>query len=128
MSEIKDRISNYLLSGGLFNPELMEHAKVSELIVDCREYIKELEEKLAEAQVALKALRTNPDYVEELEDKLSIAIEAIKFYAYEAWVTNFENEKFADIVTIVDCERLPEKDNVKTGGKRAREALEKITK
>lgn len=32
-----DRITNYLVSGGLFNPEYMEHDKVRELLIDCRD-------------------------------------------------------------------------------------------
>lgn len=27
----------YLASGGLFNPELMEHDKVRDLVIDCRD-------------------------------------------------------------------------------------------
>lgn len=34
-----DRIQNYLGNGGLFNPEMMEHEKVRDLIMDCRDYI-----------------------------------------------------------------------------------------
>lgn len=32
------RITQYLSVGGLFNPELMEHDKVRQLLMDCREY------------------------------------------------------------------------------------------
>ncbi len=35
MSELAERIKNYLSNGGLFNPELMEHDKVRELLQDC---------------------------------------------------------------------------------------------
>lgn len=44
--ECSSRINHYLASGGLFNPELMEHEKVSQLLQDCRTEIKALEEKL----------------------------------------------------------------------------------
>ena len=44
MTDILDRIQNYLGSGGLFNPELMEHDKVRDLIRDCREEIIQLRE------------------------------------------------------------------------------------
>ena len=37
--EILDRIKNYLVSGGLFNPEAMEHKKVRDLIMDARDLI-----------------------------------------------------------------------------------------
>lgn len=40
------RITNYLLIGGLFNPELMEHEKVSKLLQDSRDRIKYLEERV----------------------------------------------------------------------------------
>lgn len=42
MTDILDRIQQYLSNGGLFNPELMEHDKVRDLIRDCREEITQL--------------------------------------------------------------------------------------
>ncbi len=39
MSDALERVKDYLGSGGLFNPELMEHEKVRDLIMDCREEI-----------------------------------------------------------------------------------------
>lgn len=38
-NELLSRIQNYLGNGGLFNPELMEHSKVRDLLMDCRTYI-----------------------------------------------------------------------------------------
>lgn len=35
--ELIARITNYLTVGGLFNPELMEHDKVRDLLMECRE-------------------------------------------------------------------------------------------
>jgi hypothetical protein len=40
-----DRIQNYLECGGLFNPELMEHDKVRDLIMDCKAILKKASEK-----------------------------------------------------------------------------------
>ncbi len=43
-----ERIQNYFESGGLWNPECMEHDKVQELIFDMRSYLRmvdRLEEK-----------------------------------------------------------------------------------
>ena len=37
--KLVDRITEYLLVGGLFNPELMEHSKVRDLLIDCREQL-----------------------------------------------------------------------------------------
>ncbi|WP_353265836.1 hypothetical protein [Gemmatimonas sp.] len=33
---LQDRITEYLSNGGLVNPELMDHAKVRDLLIDCR--------------------------------------------------------------------------------------------
>src|SRR5208282_1572652 len=37
LGEMAERITDYLSKGGLFNPEHMEHDKVRELLMDCRE-------------------------------------------------------------------------------------------
>lgn len=37
MKNTIDKINNYLQVGGMFNPELMEHHKVSDLLLECRE-------------------------------------------------------------------------------------------
>lgn len=40
---ILESISQYLQLGGLFNPELMDHAKVRDMIIACRDRIEALE-------------------------------------------------------------------------------------
>lgn len=40
---ITDRITEYLAAGGLFNPEMMEHEKVRDLLMDARGELEELE-------------------------------------------------------------------------------------
>ncbi len=35
--DLSERITEYLCAGGLFNPELMEHEKVRDLLMDCRD-------------------------------------------------------------------------------------------
>ena len=37
--ELINRANSYIGNGGLFNPELMEHDKVSELIRDMRDFL-----------------------------------------------------------------------------------------
>jgi hypothetical protein len=37
--ELVRRINNYLGNGGLFNPEMMEHDKVRDLLLACRDYL-----------------------------------------------------------------------------------------
>jgi hypothetical protein len=46
--DIVERCKEYLSLGGLFNPELMEHEKVRDLVIDCRDEIERLREALHE--------------------------------------------------------------------------------
>lgn len=39
LPKLKRRIQNYLANGGLFNPELMEHDKVRDLLIDIRDFL-----------------------------------------------------------------------------------------
>ena len=39
--QIQDRIRNYLESGGLWNPEAMEHDKVRDLLIDIENLLNE---------------------------------------------------------------------------------------
>jgi hypothetical protein len=41
IKELVDRITEYLSAGGLFNPELMEHEKVRDLLIECRKALYE---------------------------------------------------------------------------------------
>ena len=72
MTDILDRIQNYLGSGGLFNPELMGHDKVRDLICDCREEITQLREIAFDV-----AMMVSNDYTEHdealFEDAKSLA-------------------------------------------------------
>lgn len=43
MNPLAERITQYLIAGGLFNPEQMEHSKVRDLLMDCRTTINILE-------------------------------------------------------------------------------------
>jgi len=76
---MKKQIQEYLMSGGLFNPELMEHQKVQELILQCQ---KELEEKDEKIKFLIKQIKKSNDllavksgydyYDEEFEEALSM--------------------------------------------------------
>jgi hypothetical protein len=54
MDDIILRINNYLQNGGLFNPELMEHDKVSLLIQDAHKEITALKAQLASAKEVIE--------------------------------------------------------------------------
>lgn len=45
MKNTIDKINDYLQLGGLFNPELMEHHKVSDLLLECREQLMKAQEE-----------------------------------------------------------------------------------
>jgi hypothetical protein len=45
MGDVAARITEYLACGGYFNPELMEHDKVRDLLIDCRAEIARLREE-----------------------------------------------------------------------------------
>lgn len=46
MSDVVEQITQYLTAGGFFNPELMEHEKVLDLLIKCRDEITRLREEL----------------------------------------------------------------------------------
>jgi hypothetical protein len=66
--DLINQITDYLSSGGLFNPELADHNKVRDLLIECREALEVLEkianvnamdyEYQAWAREALKQLNT----------------------------------------------------------------------
>jgi hypothetical protein len=60
--DLFSRVTGYIQSGGLFNPELMEHDKVRDLLIDCRDYLRaELTPApWQEVEARIKA-RTQPD-------------------------------------------------------------------
>lgn len=43
---IRNKLTEYFFHGGLFNPELMEHKKVCQLLIECRKEISLLDNKL----------------------------------------------------------------------------------
>ena len=81
-SQEASRITDYLSSGGLFNPELANHDAVRELLIDCRTQLQEQ---------ALQYLSDNGQWIEEtgrlraerdvLKAALVVGIEAIMVLA-----------------------------------------------
>jgi hypothetical protein len=59
---VGERITEYLSHGGLFNPELMQHQTVRDLLIDCRGEIDRLREairRLAEQDATLSVCDGN---------------------------------------------------------------------
>ncbi len=87
MSEwtVEQRITDYLASGGLFNPELSDHDAVSRLLFDCRAALA-AERKKAELLVdALKKCKSQLDMepqrlplVERLQGYIKDALAGVK--------------------------------------------------
>jgi hypothetical protein len=61
---IYDRLTEYCLHGGLYNPELMQHDKVRDLLIDCRDEIARLrltDEEREAVREAVGAYNDNDD-------------------------------------------------------------------
>ncbi len=56
---INERITNYLGNGGLFNSESMDHDKVRDLLIECRDEIERLQTKCDNQAMILR--RLTPD-------------------------------------------------------------------
>ena len=63
MSDVLFQIRNYLSHGGLFNPELMEHHKVADLLMKCRDEIERLVDKCDRQAMVIRRI-----YVDEYPD------------------------------------------------------------
>lgn len=61
-----ERINDYVGNGGLFNPEMMEHAKVRDLLLDCREALCELDRERVISRGALIDIRDHQWAAEEI--------------------------------------------------------------
>jgi hypothetical protein len=53
---LTERITQYLCVGGLWNPESMDHDKVRDLLIDCREHL---------TKVQYEPRKTTTDHVVE---------------------------------------------------------------
>lgn len=60
MNNTVNKITEYLSAGGLFNPELMEHQKVSDLLIECRSELERLIDKCDKQALVIQRM-----YVEE---------------------------------------------------------------
>lgn len=70
MNNTIDKINNYLQVGGMFNPELMEHHKVADLLLECRRELERLIIKCDKQAVVIRRV-----YAEHLPDTWFVANE-----------------------------------------------------
>lgn len=68
MSDTVTKINNYLQVGGMFNPEEMEHHKVADLLLECRNELERLIVKCDKQAVVIKRI-----YAEQLPDTWFVA-------------------------------------------------------
>lgn len=116
MSDVLERITNYLGNGGVFNPELMEHDKVRDLLIDCRDELKD------------KALSLD---VITLRSAITALIEELKAerFAVDFYANNFETRGspewyLHDVISLEDKEILDMSNlniRIHKGGKLARQ-------
>jgi hypothetical protein len=55
---VDERITQYLSTGGLFNPELADHNAVRDLLIDARDAIRSLSVDATEAKYEIEHLRS----------------------------------------------------------------------
>jgi hypothetical protein len=60
------RIDGYLTVGGLFNPEMADHQAVSNLLRDCREYLRSLRTESDVSALLDKARREQAEAIKKL--------------------------------------------------------------
>lgn len=72
MTDIVERCSNYLSSGGLFNPEFADHDAVRDLVINCRDEI----ERLREVVMLLVAYDEHDEEIQKGAVMWDILIEA----------------------------------------------------
>lgn len=74
LQELEKRITDYLSSGGLFNPELMEHNKVRELIIDCRDALAAEQPPATEQEWTADMIKSYYGSERQLADKINAAL------------------------------------------------------
>ena len=57
MNDVLNRIQDYMENGGLMNPEMMEHMKVRDLIMECRYQITLLRKDNTQANLLNQKMR-----------------------------------------------------------------------
>lgn len=125
---VEGRIKSYLGNGGLFNTELMEHEKVRDLIMDCRDEIQSLKEEIDRNATVWDSTCLGWYFkIEELEKQNNSMKESLEFYANEDnWCYIDSYDVTGVMIDESDEESLGTKYKYIRGGRIARQALEKI--
>jgi len=65
-----DKITEYLSNGGFFNPELMEHEKVRDLLMDVREQLAVYAKAIMERDAEIERLKNELNDLELKNERL----------------------------------------------------------
>jgi predicted nucleic acid-binding Zn-ribbon protein len=76
--ELEQRITDYLASGGLFNPEMAKHDRVRDLLIDCRAAIEGAKETAWRHSPSLALYRRLNDEIDDLKQQLAAEREKVK--------------------------------------------------
>jgi hypothetical protein len=87
MSDVLDGVRDYLASGGLFNPELMDHQRTRDLIIECRDEIERLRGELDVAALEVTRLEklAERDDAKEIERLRGFASWILEAYDTDEW-------------------------------------------
>jgi hypothetical protein len=98
MNDIDARLTEYCLHGGLYNPELMQHGNVRDLLTDCRSEIARLREairRLAEQDATLSVCDGNVtvtmDATLTKKEQKAVAFAAEHFGAFKNQAATLRN-------------------------------------
>lgn len=86
-----DKITEYLSSGGYFNPELMEHDKVRDLLMDIREQLAVYAKAIMDKDAEILRLRFTLAEIRALHAKSSKLLS--EHYVREVDIYNSQKER-----------------------------------
>lgn len=108
MQDTIDKINNYLQVGGLFNPELMEHHKVADLLLECRNEIQASIAANRDVMLHWEVLRSDYDALKEKYQKLVFYLAHIDL----DYFTEHDQALLDSAIEEAKKEVLPEQNNV----------------
>lgn len=86
--ELGARITEHMTTGGLFNPELAEHAKVRDLLLDCRRFV---DDALAAPEPAEPTQEQMRARLKEYEDNIKYLLDSFPGSVRERYKYGEEN-------------------------------------
>ena len=82
MNDVTERITTYLINGGVFNPELADHSAVRSLLIDARAELAAERESATKANLDFVKMLRRADALEAERDALRELLRKVKNYVY----------------------------------------------